>query len=100
MIRISIRSATGEVIKRLPISSEFDPVLIGIKRSEHPILGHIDPYGTTIYTGIQLESLIQEIEALPAETVTELGGRDYLDEVIALCKECMMARGFMWFVGD
>jgi hypothetical protein len=84
----------------LPVSPGFDPVLIGVKRSDHPILGHIDPYGTTVYTGIQLESLIQEIESLPAETVTELGGVAYLDTVIALSKECMAGRYFMWFVGD
>jgi len=95
-----MRSGTGEVAERIETSPDFDPVLMGIKKSQYPMLGHIDPYGTTIYNGLQQQTLISEIESLPQELVTRLGGADYLAEIVSLSRRLMSHRQFLWFVGD
>jgi hypothetical protein len=100
MLRITIRSQRSELVRRVEVPWQFDPVLCGVKKADFPFLGHLDPHGTTVLSGYQLPTLVAEIAELDEGIAMKLGGRDFLDRFSADCMECARSRNLMWFIGD
>lgn len=99
MIRIDVRSASGDVLESLAAEVGFDPVLQGIDRRVYPILGHLDPYGDTILNRLQVRALLEEIERLGEDNgVISVRFRSAL---VNLCRKCLAhPHQFLWIVGE
>jgi hypothetical protein len=97
MRRIDVRSARGDVLQS--VSAEgFDPVRKGISRTEYPILGHIDPYGDTVFNRMQVRTLMEEIARLECADI--ISGQ-LRDSIIELCERCLARpHQFLWFIGE
>ena len=59
-ISVVLKDLAGEVLMRL--ACPYIPVVSWADRTEYPILGHVDPYGNTIYNRGQMETLMTELE--------------------------------------
>lgn len=61
----------------------------------YPYLRLIDPYGETIFSGVQLAAVIGELERLLAAT-----GRREVQATLELARRCHLYGGFLFFAGD
>lgn len=99
MIRIDIRTGGGKVVRTVPADRHFDPVLAGVDPKGYPILGHLDPYGDTILNGMQVKTLLKEIELVREDERIIVA--TFADTLVAMCHECLSRpHQFLWFIGD
>jgi hypothetical protein len=66
------------------------------------MLGHVDPYGDTIFNGGQMQGLLSELEtiegAFPDIAERE---RDVIEQIRALCRVGIRRpHSYLWFIGD
>lgn len=99
MIRVDVRSSSGDILASVAADPRFDPVLFGVDRTEYPILGHIDPYGDTILNEMQVRSLLKEIARLgPGDKLVPVQFRASL---VDLCEKSLVhPHRFLWFIGE
>jgi hypothetical protein len=65
-----------------------------------PMLGFIDPYGNTLFSGVQMQLFIPEWDRL-MRNVTDGDDVDFLSKVRQMAERCMKhPHTFLRFVGD
>lgn len=80
----------------------YNPIVEWVDRARFPMLGHIDPYGNTIFNGGQMQTLIEELElvrALYPEASSQ--SADAVSEIQRLCEiGARRPHTYLWFIGD
>lgn len=99
-ISVILKDQTGEVLVRL--GKPYLPLVGWADRSEFPMLGHIDPYGNTVYNRGQMNTLLLELERVRDNlSTTEVDKEKDIEELDSICTEGMKKpHRFLWFVGD
>jgi hypothetical protein len=65
-----------------------------------PMLGYIDPYGDTLFSGVQMQLFIPEWDRL-MQNVTDKDNTEFLFKVRQMAEKCMSKpHTFLRFVGD
>ncbi|MGW4237060.1 hypothetical protein ACWEJP_09495 [Streptomyces sp. NPDC004749] len=93
-----MRKARGEVIRKIVADSDFDPVLLGVDAARYPCLGGIDSYGDTIFNGLQVQRLLEELDSYKAICSASVEFMEDLDELCRMVKSG--THRFIWFIGD
>jgi hypothetical protein len=104
-IRVELQTERGEVIRDLSDPSggtfdaagDFDRLLSG----SDGLLRGVDPYGDTIFNGIQAADLIAQVERLTSSndvTAVERRGLDRLRVMSERCRDSVHL--YVWFIGD
>jgi hypothetical protein len=104
-IRVELRTERGDAVRNLSDPSggtfdaagDFDRLLGGTDG----LLRYVDPYGDTVFNGIQAADLVGEIERLAtSDNVTDLERRG-LDRLRVMAERCRDAvHLYIWFIGD
>ena len=98
MISVKVKSARGEVIRRIPVDPDFDPVLSGIDASVYPHLSVIDPYGDTVFNYLQVKRLLVELELY--RQACEISP-EFLENMREMCELVLAGtHRFLWFIGE
>jgi hypothetical protein len=99
-ISVILKDQAGTVLASL--EDPYIPLVSWADRSDFPILGHVDPYGNTIYNRGQIETLLSELKRI-RDTLSDLQGNE---ELLIRGLEEICADGlrkphrFLWFLGD
>ena len=99
-ISVVLKDRSGRVLMRLTRS--YIPLVSWVDRTEYPILGHIDPYGNTIYNRGQMETLMAELERVwRASLDADDGAKAAIDGLRDVCAEGLKRpHRYLWFLGD
>ena len=62
-----------------------------------PMLAWLDPYGKTVFNGVQREALLEELRSANPETEDD---RSLLDEIRRLCEAGRSPHRYLWIIGD
>jgi len=74
--------------------------LLPLGDASFPMLGFIDPYGNTLFSGVQMQLFIPEWDRL-TESVTDDDDQKFLLKVREMAERCMnQPQTFLRFVGD
>lgn len=98
MISVQIKKARGEVIRKIIADPDFAPVLLGVDGAHYPYLSGIDPYGDTIFNGLQAQRLLDELNSYKT---TCSASAKFMKDLEEMCR--MVKSGthiFLWFIGD
>lgn len=98
MISVQVRKARGDVIQKIVADPDFDPVLLGVDAARYPYLSGIDPYGDTVFNGLQVRWLLEELGSY--KSVCQASA-EFMHDLDELCR--MVQPGshrFLWFIGD
>ncbi|TDC59224.1 hypothetical protein E1258_18735 [Micromonospora sp. KC207] len=97
---VALKDQLGRVV--LVAERPYPRLVSWTDRVEFPMLGHVDPYGNTIYNRGQMESLIMELDKLQAvrpEVFLNDGG--FVQDLRDLCLAGIRKpHRYLWFVGD
>jgi len=98
-IRVALKTERGAELKALPrYHGELVPFS---ERASFPLLAHIDPYGDTIFNGLQMESLSTELKRLLDSGSDPDEKRDFIVSLIDMCAEGVRRpHRYLWFIGD
>ena len=91
---IQLRSENGNVIEEGGVleSSELPDFL----DDRYPYLRLVDPYGDTIFSRFQMESVLPELERWAAERPSA-----NIDSVLQLARKCRdEVHTYLWLIGD
>jgi len=110
-IAIHLRKENGETLNSAHEAPDEGQVLPILNPAEFPMLGHVDPFGNTIFNRSQMREIVAEIDRLVGEP--SAGGRrigepsvderqaEFLLKVKELCAEGLTRQHrFLWFLGD
>jgi hypothetical protein len=61
--RAVLKNEQGEVLQSLP--RYHGQLATWSQRAEYPMLGHVDPYGDTVFNHLQMKTLESELKGLP-----------------------------------
>ena len=101
-ISVSVRRESGDQVPgEIDQPLVYRPLLARDDSSkEFPMLGHVDPYGTTVFNSLQAQTLLVELEALRARNADD-ESRRAIDSLTYLCHLTTgRPHRFLWFVGD
>ncbi len=97
-ILVELRDEHGNVLERMAEwvgSPSFD-----LDSDDFPTLRYIDPYGNTVFNGLQMKPLIQEFGILRARASTD-EQRRMVDRILAAAHRCAKSQHtYLAFVGD
>jgi hypothetical protein len=98
-ISVVLKDEAGNVLARMP--RPYVPLLSGEALPEYPMLGHIDPYGNTIYNRGQMRTLRTELGRLTDSAELSNTSNDVVQQLLAICAEGLQRpHRYLWFVGD
>lgn len=99
-ISVLLKSERHEILARSP--RPYVPLVTWTDREEYPMLGHVDPYGNTIYNRGQMETLMVELDRLRTSLFSRNDDMfDSLEQVLRLCENGIRRpHRYLWFVGD
>ncbi len=67
----------------------------------YPMLGHIDPYGKTVFNRHQMVTLAEEITSAKKTFELSAGQSSFLDEVAVLCRKGLRPpHRLLYFLGE
>ncbi|WP_143660338.1 hypothetical protein [Streptomyces sp. t99] len=97
-LKMQVRGEGGAVLSPLVSLGGINPLLQGVDRERFPLLGHIDPYGETIFNSLQVRSLMKELSSWSpgiADIEVPVG------QLVEYCK-CVLAdtHRYLWIFGD
>jgi hypothetical protein len=97
---VELRDARGNVLRRVVERIEvLAKALPPVEDPDFPMLGLLDPYGDTVFSSMQMRSVIPEIRRL--RELSPPSAHDVLDDLEGLASECAdRAHVFLVFVGD
>jgi hypothetical protein len=99
---IELRTESGEVVDRV---GESEPTLLLVlpdeeEEKEFPLLRFVDPYGDTVFNGLQSEALIPELKRLQSRATSQQQ-RKLMERVLELAEACRSSvHHYLVFVGD
>src|SRR3954447_456959 len=98
MIDVQVRAESGEIICRGRGSGVDN--FFQASRAIYPLLAHIVPWADTAFNGIQVGSLIEEIDRYEADPIANRThySFDWLREICRVVSE--EPHRMLWFVGD
>lgn len=100
-IAIRLRKENGETLKSIHESPCEGQVLPILAAAEFPMLGHVDPYGYTIFNRSQMRDIGAEIDRLIGWSAVDEKQEEFLLKVKELCMEGLTRQHrFLWFLGD
>jgi hypothetical protein len=83
---LRILEEDGTIVEEVIADKSFNPVRIGFKSEDFPMMGTLDPYGDTSFNYLQCELLEGEIiKATPRLEESGVSG-DFISKLIRLCK--------------
>ena len=99
-ISVVLKDLAGEVLMRL--ACPYIPVVSWADRTEYPILGHVDPYGNTIYNRGQMETLMTELERVRRKShAADVDAKAAIEGLREVCAEGIKKpHRYLWFLGD
>lgn len=98
-VTVVLRHECGTEVRRIPSRYEVPPITR--YREEYPMLAGVDPYGDTVFNGMQMRWLRDEVRKLLVDADLEEEARSCLDEIVRLCEAGQSTpHQFLWFVGD
>jgi hypothetical protein len=98
---LRILEEDGAVVEEVVADRNFNPVRIGFKATDFPMMGTLDPYGDTSFNYLQCELLEGEIQKARAHLEEKGVSGDFIVELIRLCRVSRVKpqRRFV-FIGD
>lgn len=98
-LKVVLKTETGTELKSLP--RYFGELITFSERIDFPLLGHIDPYGDTIFNRLQMESISLELKQLLDAGPDSDEKRSFIESLIAICAEGLRRpHRYLWFSGD
>ncbi|WP_433270957.1 hypothetical protein ACQPZF_11205 [Actinosynnema sp. CS-041913] len=97
-ISVVLKDGAGTVLIRM--DRPYLPLVGRTDRDQYPMLGHVDPYGNTIFNRGQMATLVAELERV--SKAGPQGERSAVaKELVAICVEGQRKpHRFLWFIGD
>lgn len=100
-IAIHLRRENGETLNSVHESPGDGHVLPVLDIAEFPMLGHVDPYGNTIFNRSQMRVIMDEIDRLVGAPMMNEKQAEFLLKVKEICVEGLTRQHrFLWFLGD
>ncbi|APU38437.1 hypothetical protein [Streptomyces sp. TN58] len=97
MINLHVRGESGTIEARAKHGVLWGPELAGLDQAVFPMLGHLLPYGDTVFNHRQVSTLLEEVPRLPAGVLTD----EFARELIELGQVVLAGQGlYLWFLGD
>jgi hypothetical protein len=100
-----LRNERGEQQRGLddPTGGTFDAAgdfdrLIPSDDPSYRLIGYIDPYGDTIFNGLQMADLLDDLHRLQTAKPIESRGLERLRRLAELCRDGVHL--YVWFIGD
>jgi hypothetical protein len=80
----------------------YFPLVSWDDRQEFPMLGHVDPFGDTIFNGGQMQWLLTELDAIEARSEElDASASDSVAHLRLLCYiGVRRPHSYLWFLGD
>jgi hypothetical protein len=99
-VSVVLRNYSGETLASLPCA--YMPLTSVADREMYPILGHVDPYGRTIYNRLQMQTLVEELDRIRAAgSDLDAERLAVIDGLRELCvKGLHRPHTLLWFLGD
>lgn len=97
-LKMQVRGGDGAVLAPLVSLGSINPLLQGIDRERFPLLGHIDPYGDTVFNSLQVRSLMKELNSWsPGVADIETS----ISRLVEYCKFVLAdTHRYLWIFGD
>ncbi|MGW2148140.1 hypothetical protein ACWCOT_27850 [Nonomuraea bangladeshensis] len=100
----SIRVRLLSEFKKVLSEEEYFPLDVldcpAISKAGQPMLGHVDPYGDTMFNRAQMRTLLDEIDALlAADALLTADQRRYLSFLRKLCVLGDAPHRYLWVWG-
>ena len=100
-IAVCLRTESGDTLNSVHESPGAGQVLPILNIGEFPMLGHVDPYGNTIFNRSQMRAIVAEIDRLVGTSAVNEQQSEFLLQVKELCAEGLARQHrFLWFLGD
>jgi hypothetical protein len=96
-LTVELRDASGRVLGRTG-GAELDRVMPPTDDPDFPMLGHVDPYGDTVFNPLQMRKVLPEIRLLKRLAPNPGPVLDELETLAEQCEEGVHI--FLVFVGD
>jgi hypothetical protein len=99
-ITATVQKENGDVVPH-PMETVVYASLVGLDdAAEFPLLAHVDPYGTTVFNGLQARALLRELAVLRRRAEDE-AARRALDDLTFLAHLVTgRPHRFLWLRGD
>jgi len=98
---VIVKSEGGKEISSVSTRGYKNRPLPRVEPAYYPMLGHIDPYGNTVFNRSQIEALREEIESICRFLRVDSETFAFLGEVDVLCVEALKRQHrYLWFYGD
>ncbi len=98
-LTVELRDAKGNVIRRIVEgANDLTKLMPPMDDPDFPMLGLLDPYGDTFFSGTQMRRVIPELRKLRDLTLHPPPVLDELDDLASECAEGV--HRFLVFVGD
>lgn len=99
-LRMELRARAGEIMGVTgEVYDEVDAMLPALETSEFPLLSGVDRYTNTVFNGVQMARITDEVRRLIPNAPPRRA--KMLRELLALCTEGAKVRDAqLWFIGD
>ncbi|MET8695439.1 hypothetical protein ACFTT0_05955 [Streptomyces bauhiniae] len=97
MIDLQVRGEDGSIKARARHGLAWGPELAGLDQSSFPMLGHLLPYGDTVFNSRQVSTLLAEVPRLPSGVATDECARELLELGQKVLEGLHL---YLWFLGD
>ncbi|GAA1722861.1 hypothetical protein GCM10009765_83550 [Fodinicola feengrottensis] len=98
---VSLRDERENLIEMVASDPALGWVVPYLPPGEFPMIGHIDPYGNTIFNRSQMRALRAEIDVCRTDERVKPGAVEFLLEISRLCElGDKRPHKFLWFLGD
>lgn len=98
-ITVELRDAKGDVLGRIVEgANDLAKLLPPMGDPDFPMLGFLDPYGDTFFSGVQMRRVIPELRKLRELTPQPPPVLEDLEDLASECAEGV--HRFLVFVGD
>jgi hypothetical protein len=80
----------------------YVPVVAWDERAAFPMLGHIDPYGDTVFNVFQMREMLAELDRVCSRLADDgIDRPPVLEEIRRLCDVGQRhPHQYLWFIGD
>lgn len=98
-LKVAVQNINGKKYKEVAPENALLNRLLPIEDTRFPMLRWIDPYSNTIFNGIQMYPLLEELDRLAGEISSE--GKQLIEQIRELAVYCRdHPQTYLRFIGD
>ena len=99
-IKVALQNIDGKKYREVAPAMGALNELLPIDDPRYPMLRYVDPYGNTIFNGLQMYPLLEELKKLAEECPTD-PGKEIIGQICELAIHCRdHPHTFVRFIGD